>query len=115
MSTEYDQRPQTLNLLVRRGDALNTDLTLTVGCSGTAAFSLAGYTLTSDIVSLVTGNVVQTASATIVNAGAGVANVTVSEADIEALPIGSYGWSLRWTAPTGAERTPYAGLFEVSR
>lgn len=113
--SDYDQRPATLNLAVRAGDELNADLTLTIGCSGTAAYSLAGYTVDSDLRSVVTGNVVQTVSASITNAGGGIVNVSMTESETAALPVGAYSWRLRWTTPNDITRTVYAGIFEVRR
>lgn len=113
--SEYSQDPATLNLAVRAGDELNADLTLTVGCSGTAAFSLAGYTVTSDLRSIVTGNVVQTVAASITNAPAGVVNLAMTESETANLPIGAYSWRLRWTTPNDITRTVYAGILEVRR
>jgi hypothetical protein len=112
---EYAQDPATLNLAVKAGDELNADLTITVGCSGTAAFSLAGYTIDSDLRSLVSGNVVQTVTASITNAPAGIVNISMTEAETADLPTGSYSWRLRWTTPNDITRTVYAGILEVRR
>lgn len=113
--SDYDQSPATLNLAVRAGDELNADLTLTVGCSGTAAYSLAGYAVESDLRSVITGNVVQTVSASITNAAGGIVNIAMTESETAALPVGAYSWRLRWTTPNDITRTVYAGILEVRR
>ena len=111
----YDQKPTVLNLAVVAGDELNTDITLTIGCGGTAAFSLEGYTVSGEIRSLVTGGTVSTLAMNITNVAGGVFNLAVPETLSASLPRGSYDLRVRWTAPGNIERTIYGGVFEVRR
>lgn len=115
MAADYDQKPETLNLAVKRGDDLAPEITITVGCSGTTPFAITDYTVTSEVLSLVTGDVVRTVTTSIVNGPGGVLRVSLPESEQAELPVGSYGWRLRWRSPSGVNRTPYAGVFEVRR
>ena len=105
MST-YTQLPGSLGLSFRRGDELGTSIDFT-------PTDLTGYTVTSDIVSLVTGSVVQPVTVAISNATAGVVAISLTETQTAALPVGTYGWRLEWHAPGSVRRTALQGTCEV--
>lgn len=105
MST-YTQLPGSLGLSFRRGDELGTTIDFT-------PTDLTGYTVTSDIVSLVTGNVVQPVTISISNATAGIVAISLTETQTAALPVGTYGWRLAWDAPGSVRRTALQGTCEV--
>ena len=101
----YEQLPGNLGLAFRRGDELGTTIDFDT--------SLAGYTVSSDIVSLVTGSVVQPITVALSNATAGVVSISLAETQTAALPVGTYGWRLEWDAPGSVRRTALQGTCEV--
>lgn len=101
----YEQLPGNLGLAFRRGDELGTTIDFDT--------SLSGYTVTSNIVSLVTGNVVQPITVALSNATAGVVAISLTETQTAALPVGTYGWRLEWDAPGSVRRTALQGTCEV--
>lgn len=105
MSSTYSVIPGTLNFAVKRGDRFSALVDFDI--------SLTGYTVTSDIVSLVTGNVVQPVTIAISNATAGVVAISLTETQTAALPVGTYGWRLEWDAPGSVRRTALQGTCEV--
>jgi len=70
--------------------------------------------VTSSIVSLVTGAVVQQVTTTLTDAAAGVVNVSLTEAQTAAIPAGTYSFVLQWVAPGSVGRTIYEGFCEVA-
>jgi hypothetical protein len=100
----FSQLPGTLNLAWKKGDrfatALDFDLDLT------------GYTVTSSIVSLVTGSDVVSFNVNVTNPGAGQVTIDLTETQ-SALPVGTYGWELHWGSDAHPFRTPVAGIVEV--
>jgi hypothetical protein len=98
----FSQLPGTLNLAWKRGDrfaaALDFDLDLT------------GYTVTSSVVSLVTGESVR--SFNVNRTGTSQITVDLTESQ-SALPAGTYGWELHWVSNAHPFRTPVAGIVEV--
>jgi hypothetical protein len=109
---EYSLLPGPLALKSRRGDEFSATVVL---AEGTAAFSIAGYTVTAGITSLVDGRPVGQFTVTVPAATAGVVAFSLQELETLALPSGSYGWSLRWVAPGSVARTALAGVLEVTR
>ena len=103
----YSQLPGSLSLSLRAGDEL----------SSTIAFDtrLVGYTVTSDITSLVTGQTVTSIATTLVDAAAGQVGIAMTETQTGALASGTYGWRLEWIAPGDVKRTALAGMVEVTR
>lgn len=75
--------------------------------------SLSGYTVASQIVSLVTGQTIRPITTTVSDASAGKVNVSLTSQQTAELPPGSYGWELTWT--DGARRTALSGVCEVTR
>lgn len=101
----YNQTPGSLNLSFNRGDDFSTliDFTPTV---------LTGYTVTSSIVSQVTGTQVVPFTVTVPSAADGQVNVALTDSQTAAMARGTYGWSLSWTDGS-VTRTALAGFVEV--
>ena len=102
----YTQLPGSLGLSLRRGDELGT----TIDFSPT---TMTGYTVSAVITSLVTGNLVQTITASVSNGPNGVVSLALTETQTAALPVGTYGWRLEWDAPGNVRRTALQGMVEV--
>ncbi len=102
----YSQDSGALHLSLVQGDELGTVIDFT-------PTDLTGYTVASDIHSLVTGGTVATATVSIVSATAGTVNVSLSETDTAALAVGTYGWRLYWDATGSVRRTALSGTLEV--
>lgn len=100
----YDQTPGTLNLSLNRADDFSALVDFSI--------SLASYTVTAGITSLVTGGEVQPLTVQIVSATAGQVNVSLTDTQTAALARGTYGWNLRWTEGQ-ATRTALTGFVEV--
>lgn len=107
MSSTYSQLPGSLNLSLRRGDEFGTTIDFDIDMSG--------YTVSSSIVSPITGNSVGTITSTISNAAGGVVSVAMTEAQTETLQPGTYNWRLEWIAPGSVKRTALAGFVEVTK
>jgi len=107
VSNTYSQLPGPLNLALRRGDEFGTTIDFDIDMSG--------YTVSSSIVSPITGNSVGTITSTITNASTGVVSVAMTEAQTEALQPGTYSWRLEWIAPGDVKRTALSGFVEVAR
>lgn len=100
----YDQLPGTLNLSFVRGD----DFSVLVDFS----ITMTGYAVTAEMVSVVSGAVVQEMTATAVDAAAGQFNVSLTDTQTAALARGTYGWRLTWIEGS-ATRTALTGFVEV--
>jgi len=105
MST-YSQLPGQLNLALRAGDELGTTIDFDI--------PLSGYTVSSQIVSLVTGTAVASITATVSDAAAGVVSIAMSETATAAITPGTYRWRLTWDAPGDVRRTALQGFCEVA-
>jgi len=103
----YSQLPGQLSLALRRGDEFGANVDFDI--------DLTGYSVSAAIVSALTGNSAGTMTATVTNAGAGVVNVSMTEAQTSALLPGTYAWRLEWIAPGDVKRTAMAGFVEVAR
>jgi VCBS repeat-containing protein len=105
MST-YSQLPGTMNLAFKRAG----DFATLIDFDGT---TLVGYTVTATVTSLVTGASVVPFTTTVTDASAGQVNVALTGTQTAALPTGTYGWQLDWTAPGSVQRTALSGTVEV--
>ena len=103
----YTQLPGSLSLSLRAGDEFGTTVDFDT--------TLADYTVTSHIVSLVTGQTVTAITTTLVDAASGQVGIAMTEAQTGALAAGTYGWRLEWVAPGDVKRTALAGMVEVTR
>ena len=102
----YEQLPGELNLSFRRSDQVSTEIDFN-------PISLTGYTMTSTLVSLVSGATVASITTTMVDAAAGRLNIGLTDEQTAALAVGTYRWVL--TANDGvARRTYLTGIVEVS-
>jgi len=102
----YSQLPGQMSLAFRSGDELSTQIDFDV--------SLSGYTVSSQITSLVTNATVQEITTTLTDASAGRVNISLTESQTAALPRGTYGWNMAWVAPGGVTRTALLGTVEVT-
>jgi hypothetical protein len=100
----YDQAPGTLNLTFNRADDFSALVDFSI--------SLASYTVTAGITSLVTGSELQPLTVSIVSATAGTVNVSLNDTQTAALARGTYGWQMKWTE-NNATRTALTGFVEV--
>ena len=100
----YDQTPGTLNLKMNQGDDFSSLVDFSI--------SLVGYTVTSEITSLVTGEQVVPFTVSVVSSTAGQVNVSLSDTQTAALARGTYGWQLSWTEGNET-RTALSGFVEV--
>ena len=102
----YAQQPGQMGLTFRAGDALSTLIDFD-------PVTLSGFTVSSQIVSLVTGLPVKAITTVVTDATAGKVNVSLTGPETAALAPGSYGWELAWT--DGSKRTALSGVCEVTR
>ena len=100
----YDQTPGTLNLSFKRADDFSAMVDFSI--------SLASYTVTAGITSLVSGAEVQPLTVSFVSATAGTVNVSLTDTQTAALARGTYGWQMRWVE-NNATRTALTGFVEV--
>lgn len=103
----YTQLPGSLSLSLRAGDELSSTIDFDT--------SLVGYTVTSGIVSLVTGQTVTSIATTLVDTAAGQVGIAMTETQTGSLAAGTYGWRLEWIAAGDVKRTALAGMVEVIR
>lgn len=103
----FEQLPGELNLAIKQSDE--------VGFAIDFSIPLTGYTVTSEIVSLVTGGLVATPTVTVSNAANGIVNIAMTETQTAALPLGTYRWRVDWVAPGDVARQALAGHVEVTR
>lgn len=101
----YEQTPGSLSLSFRRGDDFSALIDFT-------PTDLTGHTVTSTIVSAVTGASVVPFTVTIPSAAEGQVNIALTDTQTAALARGTYNWSLTWTEGN-ATRTALAGHVEV--
>jgi hypothetical protein len=102
----YTNLPGTLNIEVRRGDEL--------GLMPDFSVSLAGYTVSAAVYSVVTGDTAGTMTAALYGDGSdGKVNLSMTEAETSALATGTYRWALTWTAPGSVARMALTGALEV--
>ncbi|MCE9546206.1 MAG: hypothetical protein K8T25_11885 [Planctomycetia bacterium] len=106
MSSTYTQLPGTMNLAFKK----NGDFATLIDFDGT---SLVGFSVTASVTSLVTGAAVVPFTTSITDASAGQVNIALTDTQTAALPAGTYGWQLDWTAPGSVQRTALSGTVEV--
>jgi len=106
MSSTYSQLPGTMNLSFKRANDFGT----LIDFDGT---TLVGYTVTASMTSLVTGATVVPFTTSVTDAAAGQVNISLTDTQTAALPAGTYGWQLDWTAPGSVQRTALSGTVEV--
>jgi hypothetical protein len=99
--------PGTLNVVVRRGEAVSQLLDFSI--------SLTGYTFSAEIVSAVTFATVQALTVSTVNLATGQVNVGLSAAAAANVAAGTYLWRLVWTPAAGNAQTALEGIWEVVR
>jgi len=105
MST-YSQLPGTMNLSFKRANDFGT----VIDFDGT---TLVGFFVSASMTSLVTGATVVPFTTSVVDASAGQVNISLTDTQTAALPAGTYGWQLDWTAPGSVQRTALSGTVEV--
>lgn len=101
----FSSLPGALNIEVTQGSELGTTIDFDI--------DLSGYSVSSSIRSLVTGNAVTTMVTSIIDAAAGKVGVAMTEEATAALAAGTYGWTLTWIAPGSIKRTALAGFLEI--
>lgn len=106
MPSYYDQTPGRLGLSFRRGDDFSALIDFT-------PTDLTGHTVTSTIVSAVTGAEVTPFTVTVPSAADGQVNIALTDTQTAALARGTYNWSLSW-AEGNATRTALTGFVEVT-
>jgi hypothetical protein len=106
MSSTYSQLPGTMNLAFRRANDFGT----VIDFDGT---TLVGFSVSASMTSLVTGATVVPFTTSVVDASAGQVNISLTDTQTAALPAGTYGWQLDWTAPGSVQRTALSGTVEV--
>jgi hypothetical protein len=99
-----EQTPGRLDLAFRQGDAFSTLIDFSI--------SLVSKTLTAQIRSAVTGEVVATPTIAAVDLATGQINLSLTVQQTQALAAGSYSWLLKWTEGVGV-RTALEGYVEV--
>jgi hypothetical protein len=75
--------------------------------------SLASYSVSATVTSLVTGATVIPFTTTLADAAAGQVSVSLTDTQTASLAPGTYGWQLDWTAPGSVQRTALSGTLEV--
>jgi hypothetical protein len=75
--------------------------------------SLASYSVSATVTSLVTGATVIPFTTTLADAAAGQVSVSLTDSQTASLAAGTYGWQLDWTAPGSIQRTALSGTLEV--
>lgn len=103
----YQQLPGTLNLAVRTGD----DFSSTIDFD---PVSLTGFTMTSTIHSVVTGESVASFVTTLTDAAAGKVNIALSDMQTLSLAPATYRWAMQGTQGS-LTRTYLNGYIEVTR
>lgn len=102
-----DRLPGELNVKRKRGDSLSE--------SAVFSISLAGFTATSELLSLVTGLRVSLVPVVVSASGTnGVLSFAMSKSDMAALPSGSYQWKTRLGSSPSNQTTYLEGWFEVT-
>jgi hypothetical protein len=99
--------PGSLSLAFRQSDQFATQIDFDT--------SLTGYTVSSAIISPVTGATVTAITTSLSDAEAGKVDISLTETQTAALAVGTYNWRLVWNAPGDVQRTALAGTIEVVR
>jgi hypothetical protein len=101
------QLPGSLHVAFCRGDDYSTLLDLSI--------STVGFTWSAEIYSLTHGGTIATPAIDVVDAAAGKINLSLTDAQAAALPPGTLGIRIRWTAPGDMKRRAFEGVCEVVR
>ena len=101
----YEQLPGSLSLSIVSGDQFATVVDFSINMSG--------YSVSSEIFSLVDGATVVAMSTAFVSEALGTVSIGMTEAETGDLSVGTYGWRLQWLAPGSVTRTALTGLLEV--
>lgn len=101
----YDQRPGSLGLVFRCGDSLSTEIDF-------SPVSLSGAAVTATLTSVVSGQTVSTAVVQVIDAAAGIVNVSMTKEQTAALAAGTYRWTLE-AGNESSRRTYLAGFVEA--
>jgi hypothetical protein len=101
----YSLASGTLNITVPRG----TELVATLDFSDDTT----GYTVTSEVYSLVSGATLYSPTVSVVSATAGQHSITLTEADTQDYGSGSYGLRIIRVAPGTVTRRLIDGILEV--
>lgn len=99
------QTPGYLAISFRSGDEYSTLLDFSIATTG--------YTWTAEVYSVVTGDVLQNPTITVVSAANGQVNLSWTETQTAALAAGTYGCRVIWTTAGDARRTVLDGMLEV--
>lgn len=98
--------PGTLNLAIRKSDSFRTTLDFDT--------SATGVTVTSELVSAVTGQAVTAIGTTVTNAATGEVVVAMTDTQTSMLDVGTYRWRHIWDYPANSQKTMLTGFVEVS-
>jgi hypothetical protein len=98
------QEPGVLNVSFNRG----ADWSLLIDFSDPA--SIVGYTFTSGLYSTITGSLVQAITCTVVDAGLGKVNLSLTSSQTAAMTAGTYDFRVSWGP---SSRRVYEGYCEV--
>jgi hypothetical protein len=101
------QSPGELNVAFRRGNDYSTLVDLSI--------SITGYAWQAEIYSITNGQVLTNPTISVVDAAAGKFNISVSDTQAAALPPGTLGLRITWTAPGDYKRLAFDGVCEVGR
>ena len=101
------QSPGELNVSFHRGNDYSTLVDLSI--------PITGYTWQAEIYSVVNGQVLEEPAVTVVDAAAGKFNLSITDAQASALPPGTLGLRITWTAPGDYKRLAFVGMCEVGR
>jgi hypothetical protein len=105
MSNTFRLLPGTMNLAFKRAGDFSSLIDFNV--------SLASYSVSATVTSLVTGATVIPFTTTLVDAAAGQVSVSLTDTQTASLAAGTYRWQLDWTAPGSVQRTALSGTVEV--
>lgn len=102
----FEQLPGELNLTIKRSEQIGIEVDFSI--------PLTGYTMSSSIVSLVSGDAVTSPTTTVTNAADGIVSVAMTETQTSALAAGTYRWYIDWIAPGDVYRRVLGGFVEVT-
>lgn len=105
MSNTFSLLPGTMNLAFKKSGDFSTLIDFDV--------SLASYSVSATVTSLVTGATVIPLTTSVADAAAGQVSVSLTDTQTSALAAGTYGWQLDWVAPGSVQRTALQGTLEV--
>lgn len=101
------QLPGHLAVAFRAGDEYSTLVDFSINTTG--------YSWSAEVYSVVTHEVLQNPTVTVVSAANGQVNLSWTEAETADLAPGTYGCRVIWVAPGSSQRTALEGMLEVHR